>query len=246
MAATSPGRRKAKEQSTPGSTQATAVASPYPTLRGWLRDNTYVDLRLPFEKIGMLFEKGSLPVALSNDEKEYVLAELSTCEPKIRAGNLHVLEVVLEVCNRCALPAPVWLLPYLLETINKLLCSRVGMRKNWLQREIHQVRWATVHHLRSTQGLPWEEAWARARKELAQTRAEGSEETMRASYKWMIRHPFIASMRRDGQSQDIDEFARGQYKNRHAISERLIFLEERDVKRRKLSRSGEKRRKGPT
>ena len=210
-----------------------------------MRDNTYVDLRLPHEKVGKLFEKSSVPTALTDDDKERVLAEVSTLEPKIRAGSLHVLEVVLEVCNRCALPAPVWLLPYLLETINKLLCTQTQIRKNWLQREIHQVRWATVHHLRATEGLTWKEAWTRACTELTQTRFAGSEETMRLSYKWMIRHPFIASMRRDEQSEDIDEFAREQYENRYAISKRLIFLEERDLKRRKASRNGGVRQKGP-
>jgi hypothetical protein len=203
--------------------------------RYWLRNDTYVDLAIPYDKIGVPFGSGHAAV-LTDDEKTRVIVELRKCEPVIRAGNLHVLELALEICNRCQLPAPIWLLPYTLEVINRLL--KLGPRKlkyAW-QREIHQIRWAAVHHLRTSQGLTWEAAYEAAYKELYHTRARGSIETIRSSYKWMNQHPVIKSMRRDGLPGEVDAFAHEQYDNRQAESERLISLEPQRVAKSKTGR----------
>jgi hypothetical protein len=193
--------------------------------RYWLRNDTYVDLAVPNEKIGVPFDSAGRASALTDDEKAKVIVELSKCEPAIRAGNLHMLELALEICNRCQIAAPVWLLPHALEAINRLLSLHPRTRLNRMQREIHQIRWAAVHHLRASRGLTWDAAYEAARRELHHTRARGSEETIRASYKWMNLHPFIKSMRQYGLVAEIDVFAREQYEKRQAISERLISLE---------------------
>jgi AcrR family transcriptional regulator len=192
--------------------------------RYWLLNDTYVDLALPYEKIGVPFEKSSAGRAspLSNDEKAKVIAELSKCEASIRGRNLDMLELVLEICNRCDIPAPVWLLPHVLEVLNRF---NPRMRQKRMQLEVDQIRWAAVHHLRASRKLTWEDAYEAAHQELSRTRARGSEETIRASYQRMNRHPLIKSMREDGLAGEIDDFAREQYENRQATSERLISLE---------------------
>jgi hypothetical protein len=98
-----------------------------------------------------------------------------------------------------------------------------------MQREVHQLRWAVVHHLRASRKLTWDAAYEAANEELYHTRARGSEETIRASYKWMNRHPILKSMRQHGLAGEIDSFAREQYENRQATSKRLILLGSRDT-----------------
>ena len=205
--------------------------------RFWLRNDTYVDLSVPYEKIGVPFDSEHPGgQALTQDEKEQLITELSNCEPAIRAGNLDLLELALEICRRCQLAVPLCLLPHTLEAINLLLKLSPRTRQKMMQREIHQIRWATVHHLRITRRLTWEAAYEAATKELNHTRAEGSEETLRASYKWMNQHPFIKSMRQHGLVGEIDAFAREQYEKKQSTSERLRALEVRDsVNRRSRS-----------
>jgi hypothetical protein len=197
--------------------------------RYWLLNDTYVDLAVPYEKIGVPFEKISAgrTSPLSDDEKAKVIAELSKCEAAIRARNVDMLELVLDICSRCDIPAPVWLLPHVLEALNRF---NPRTRQKRMQREIHQIRWAAVHHLRASRGLTWEAAYEAARRELSRTRARGSEETIRRSYQWMNRHALIKSMRQLGPAGEIDDFAREQYENRQATSERLISLESRHKK----------------
>jgi hypothetical protein len=194
------------------------------TTRYWLRNNTYIDLLVPYEKIGVPFDSASLVSSLTGNEKEKIVQELVKCEPAIRDGNLHLLEFTLEICRRCQVPAPVWLLQHAIEAINILLKLSRRTRQQMIQREIHQMRWASVHHLRASQRLNLEEAYAAATEALRDTRGRGSEETVRASYKWMNRHPFIESMRKHGLPAEIDAFAREQYENRHVTSRRLVSL----------------------
>jgi hypothetical protein len=185
-------------------------------------------LAVPNEKIGVPFSSAAPTSALTDDEKATVLAELRKCEPKISAGNLHVLEFTLEICRRCDLSTPAWVLPHALDAINTLLKLHPRTRNKMIQREIHQLRWATVHHLRHGLKLTWDAAYIEATKELYDTRAQGTEETIRASYKWMTRHPIIKSIRQHGMPGELDEFAREQYGKRQDISERLAGLELRD------------------
>jgi hypothetical protein len=137
---------------------------------------------VPYEKIGVPFDSAGPALALTDDEKTRVISELSKCEPAIRAGNLDLLELALEICSRCQLEAPVWLLPHALEAIKRLLQLNPRTRQKRMQREIHQIRWAAVHHLRANRKLTWDAAYEAANKELYRTRARGSEETIRASY----------------------------------------------------------------
>ena len=218
------------------------LANPFPAVRKvryWLLNDTYVDLAVPFEKIGVPFEKSSTgrTLPLSDNEKTQVISELSRCETAIRAGNLDLLELALEICNRCKVAPPVWILPPVIEAINKLLRINPRTRQKRMQREIHQIRWATVHHLHASQKLTWEAAYEAARRDLNHTRARGSEETIRASYKLMNHHPFIKSARQRVVPGELDDFAREQYENRHAISNRLISLEARDATKPKRRRA---------
>src|SRR6516165_5227569 len=57
--------------------------------RYWLRNDTYVDLAVPYQKIGVPFDPTRPASALTNDEKAKLIAELSKHEPHIRKGNLH-------------------------------------------------------------------------------------------------------------------------------------------------------------
>jgi hypothetical protein len=181
-------------------------------------------LEVPHEKIGVPFDSAGLPAALTDDEKTKIITELSKCEPAIRGGDLHLLELTLEICRRCQVPAPVWLLQHAIEAINSLLKLSRRTRQQMMQREIHQMRWAAVHHLRASRGLTWEQAYVAATEDLHDTLGRGSEETIRASYKWMNLHLFIKSMRKCGLTGEVDAFAREQYENRHATSRRLISL----------------------
>jgi hypothetical protein len=181
-------------------------------------------LAVPYQKIGVPFDPTRPASALTNDEKAKLIAELSKHEPHIRKGNLHLLELTLELCQRCQVPAPVWLLPHAIEAINSLLKMRVRTREAMMQREIHQMRWATVLHLRVSGELTWKATYAKAKEELSHTCARGSEDTIQSSYKWMNLHPFIKSMRENGLAGEIDAFAREQFESRHATSIRLISL----------------------
>jgi hypothetical protein len=223
------------ERGTTGSSGTLTNTDFSPAIRAtryWLQNDTYVDLAVPYEKIGVPFDSAGPALALTDDEKTRVIVELSKCEPAIRAGNLDLLELALEICSRCQLEAPLWLLSHALEAIKRLLQLNPRTRQKRMQREIHQIRWAAVHHLRANRRLTWDAAYEAANKELYRTRARGSEETIRASYKWMNRHPFIKSMRQYGLAGEVDAFAREQYENRQAISERLISLGSRHQNRK--------------
>jgi hypothetical protein len=207
--------------------------------RFWLLNDTYIDLVVPAEKIGVPFDNRSASSVslLSDNEKAKIIAELSKCQPAVRAGSLEALELALEMCRRSNVPAPVWLLPYVLESINKLMRMNARARQKRMQREINQLRWAAVHHLRTSQRLTWEAAYEAACRELRPTRARGTEETIRASYKWMNRHPLIRSIRQCGLAGEIDAFAREQYENRQAASQRIISLELGGRQSRNVSQS---------
>jgi hypothetical protein len=225
--------------STPCKSEAVSNADHPPAIRRtryWLRNNTYVDLAVPQEKIGVPFDTPGRVCALTDGEKTRVITELSKCESAIRAGNLHMLELALELCNRCQIHVPGWLLPYVLNAINSFLKFHPRTRQSMMQREIHQLRWAVVHHLHGNQGLTWDAAYKAAGRDLYHTRACASEETIRASYKWMNLHPCIKSMRQKGLAGEIDAFAREQYDDRHLISERLISLEKSYAKPKRRSR----------
>lgn len=213
------------------STTRSAATQDPPTarwVRYWLLNGTEVELEIPPAKIGVPFDKIPDDIStLTDSEKTKIIAELSKCEADIRAGNLDMLEMVVEICRRCAVPLPGWVLPYVLLAINTLLRLNTRTRQDKLQREIHQLRWAAVHHLRVTRKLTWEDTYAAASRELKRTRARGSEETMRASYKWMNRHSYIKALRHDG-PEEVNSFAREQYENRYAASERLTSVEQRD------------------
>jgi hypothetical protein len=203
-------------------------------VRYFLTNGTTILLDLPYEKIGVPFEKITYghTVSLTDSEKAKVTAELSKCETEILAGNLDMLETTVELCNRCAVPLPGWLLPHLLEALSTLRRINSRTRQKYHQRELHQLRWAAVHHLRVSQSLTWEDAYAAASGDLSHTQARGSEETMRKSYKWMNRHPYIKSLRdKDSLPGQLDDFAREQYENRKAISERMNALQVCDRKR---------------
>src|ERR1700687_730220 len=75
-------------------------------MRYWLLNGTYVDLEVPYEKIGTPFDSNSAEraIALADYEKTKLIAELSKCEAEIRAGNLDMLELAVEICNRCSVP----------------------------------------------------------------------------------------------------------------------------------------------
>jgi hypothetical protein len=220
-----------KSETTPGSSTLSHPA--VRATRFWLRNDTYIDLPVPYEKIGVPFNSDEPASALTDDEKQTVLVELSRCEPTIRAGNLELLELALEICNRCQLPAPVCLLPHALDAINRLLKLRPRTQHQMMQREIDLLRWATVHHLRVSRGLTWDAAYAAASEELNHSCARGSAETMRASYKWINRHPLIESMRQQGPAGEIDAVAREQYEKRQATSERISLALRDSTKKRR-------------
>jgi hypothetical protein len=200
-------------------------------VRYFLNNGTTILLDLPYAKIGVPFT-GDLTVSLTDVEKAKVTTELSKCESEIRAGNLEMLETTVELCNRCAVPLPSWLLPHLLEALGMLRRVNARTRQKYNQRELHQLRWAAVHHLRVSRSLTWEDAYAAASRDLRRTQARGSEETMRDSYKWMNRHPYVKALRHeDSLPGELDEFARDQYENRQAISERMMALQARDRER---------------
>jgi hypothetical protein len=203
-------------------------------VRYYLTNGTTILLDLPYEKIGVPFEKirDGHTVSLTDSQKAKVTAELSKCEAEIRSGNLEMLETTVEICSRCAVPLPGWLLPHLLEALSMLRRINSRTRQKYHQRELHQLRWAAVHHLRVSQSLTWEDAYAAASRDLSRTQARGSEETMRKSYKWMNRHPYIKALRdKDSLPGELDDFAREQYENRKAISERMSALQVCDRKR---------------
>jgi hypothetical protein len=202
-------------------------SAPLQVERYWLPNDTYIDLAVPSAKIGVPFDKNSPSSAssLSDYEKLTVVQELSKCEPAIRTGSLELLELAIEICRRCDIAPPLWLLPYILKMINKLVRINARAGQSRRQLEIHQIRWATVYHLRVSRKITWEDAYEAAHQELRLTRARGSAETIRASCKWMSRHSLLKSMRERGLVGEVDAFAREQYTNREINLERLVSLE---------------------
>jgi hypothetical protein len=204
----------------------------YGSVRYFLNSGTTIVLDLPYAKIGPEKIADGQTVFLTEAEKAKLAAELSKCETEIRAGNLEMLQTTLELCNCCGVPLPGWLLPYLLEALCMLRRINSRTRQKYHQRELHQLRWAAVYHLRFSQSLTWEDAYTAASRDLRRTQARGSEETMRNSYKWMSRHPYVVALRRgDSLPGQLREFARNQYENRQAISERMSALQVRDRER---------------
>jgi hypothetical protein len=116
-------------------------------VRYFLVNGTTILLNLPYEKIGVPFEKipDGQTIVLTDSEKAKVAVELSKCEADIRGGNLDMLEMAVEICDRCAVPLPEWLLPHILEALSMLRRIKTRSRQRYRQREVHQLRWAAVH-----------------------------------------------------------------------------------------------------
>ena len=132
-------RTRAASQRRPNIRQTKKYPPTARAVRYWLQNGTYVDLQVPYEQIATPFENDPAhrAVVLTDYEKAKLVAELSKCEAAIRAGSLDMLELAVEICNRCSLPLPGWLLPHIIEAINRLLRLNSRTRQERRQREIH-------------------------------------------------------------------------------------------------------------
>src|SRR5262249_32962970 len=98
--------------------------------------------------------------------------------------------------------------------------GRLGSyRARFRQHRIHLIRWATVKHLRENcrhQVRTWLDAYAEASRELRGTIAQGTEESMAASYKTFSKNPFIKSIKKGGHGTLADT-ARNYFEAKSAI-----------------------------
>ena len=113
------------------------------------------------------------------------------------AGDLWAIRTALCTCEVFGCVPP-WLFRPIDELIVEQILGkrRRGRAGNYLaaakQHKVHLMRWATVKHLRENcreRAPTWDVAYREAARELRGTIAQGSEELMRASYKFYCRHP---------------------------------------------------------
>jgi hypothetical protein len=113
-----------------------------------------------------------------------------------RSGWLKAVPEALDTCCLLHVPPPEWLCIAVAELVRKTILSerRGGRTGNYLaevrQRRIHRMRWAVVLHLKENcpdRKLAWGRAYSAASHELRGTVAQGTAESMKVSYRLMMR-----------------------------------------------------------
>lgn|SRR5262249_19491758 len=117
---------------------------------------------------------------------------VAKCERKYRGGDLSALSGALWICQVGGIPPPKWIVSAVYGLVDekentKRSPGRTGNPKAKLkQAQIHEVRWAAVFHLRKNcpdRAPTWDAAYSEASQALRGSPAQGSAETMMASYK---------------------------------------------------------------
>lgn len=151
------------------------------------------------------------PKPLSELHKREFGAELSKLEPWISRGELNPLMAAIGFLRMLEVEPPDWIYSAIEDHLYKQ-----GMRNKRLvarhrQLEIDCVRWATVTYLRTSRRLSWERSYDKASQHLQNTRAAGTEETMRSSYKRYQRDPYIISLKTGDKPGALDHHARSTF-----------------------------------
>jgi hypothetical protein len=130
--------------------------------------------------------------------------QLDNFELAYKRGELEIVSLALDLCVRRAVHPPKWICDGVADLAERHARDRKrrGRNGNWVaqerQRRIHQVRWATVKHLKENcreRALTWDKAYEEASRVLRGTIARGSAETMSASYKRQCRDPMVMEIK---------------------------------------------------
>jgi hypothetical protein len=177
----------------------------------------------------------SLPAGLAEKAPEH----LALHERRFRKGDLPedrliALRDAMVVCSWYRVPPPKWIADAVTELCYKHIEAdrrpgRLGSyRARLRQYRIHLIRWATVRHLRDNcreRAKTWDDAYAEASRELRQTIAQGSEDSIAASYKAHSRNPFVKSIRNNGSAKAISETARTYFEAKDVMLDTDRFFE---------------------
>ncbi len=157
------------------------------------------------------------PVRLIEKTPEH----LALYERLFRTGDLPedrfiALRDAIERCAWCRVPPPKWIADAVTQLCYKQIEAdrrpgRLGSyRARLRQHRVHLVRWATVRHLRDNcrhRARTWHDAYAEASRELRQTIARGSAESIAASYKSFSRAGFLQVAKKND-ARGLAEYAR--------------------------------------
>jgi hypothetical protein len=134
------------------------------------------------------------------DELENSADVIAQCEREYGKGDLRALAQALSICATTKMTPPTWICNAVSNIVEQNIRAQKrrgrggNFRAKLKQDTIHKLRWATVKHLRVNcreRAPTWERVFVEASYELRGTAAQGSEETMRRSYK-LHRHDRLA------------------------------------------------------
>lgn len=149
---------------------------------------------------------------LSEDEKQKVLAELDS---KLRPRNtLSSLSLTLDFLEMYSILPPPWVHRRMQALIRNLWEKDRRLQARVRQQLVDQVRWGVVRHLRRTQRLSWENAYAAASEALKETSSAGADVSMKASYQKHQRSAGIKRIVADDGADALDYWAQLAYDNR--------------------------------
>jgi hypothetical protein len=115
------------------------------------------------------------------DPRQSVYSRLYLLERAWRDGSPTAVLDALHFCWGHKRPPPDWLLTAVQDSISKQLSRRD--RRNFHSDQIHYTRWDAVVEARERFGMTWPDAYAAVSELLKGTLAEGSEETIKSSYR---------------------------------------------------------------
>jgi hypothetical protein len=167
-----------------------------------------------------------LPAGLVEKAPEH----LALYERLFRTGDLPEDKLIplrdaIVLCAWYRVPPPKWIADAVTELCYETISAdhrrgRLGSyRARFRQHRIHLIRWATVKHLRENcrdRARTWADAYAEASRELRGTIAQGSEESMAASYKIFGKYAFTKLIKKRG-ARALADTARSYFEARDAM-----------------------------
>lgn len=168
-----------------------------------------------------------LPPGLAERAPEHLtLHERSFHKGDLPEDRLIALRDAIEVCAWYRVPPPKWIADAVTELCHEQILAdrrpgRLGSyRARFRQYRIHLIRWAAVRHLRDNcreRVRTWNDAYMEASRELRGTIAQGSQETMAASYKLHSRNPYLKLIKKSGGVAALGRSAREYFEARDVM-----------------------------
>lgn len=168
-----------------------------------------------------------LPDGLIEKAPEHLaLYEKLFRESDLPEDRFIALRDAIVLCAWYRVPPPKWIADEVTELCYRQIHAdrrpgRLGThRARFRQYRIHLIRWAAVRHLKFNnpeRARTWNEAYAEASRELRGTIAQGSEESMAASYKRHSQNGYLKIIKECGGAVAVSESARNYFESRDAM-----------------------------